>query len=333
MSARSVLFLGGTGIISSACTQRAVELGMDVFLLNRGRSTSRPVPNGCQILVGDLSDVNSVREAVGDREFDVVADFRAFTPSDVQSRLDVFGGRMGQYVFISSASAYQTPPGRLPVVESTPLSNPFWQYSRDKIACEDLLVRAYREDGLPATIVRPSHTYDKTLLPFDGGWTVVDRMRRGVPVVVHGDGTSLWTLTHSTDFARAFVGLLGHPAAIGDSFHITSDEWLPWNVIFTIVGDAAGVEPRLVHVPSEVIAVADPEWGAGLLGDKAHSMIFDNSKVRRLVPDYVAVVGFHQGAREVMDWYDADPSRQVIDSAMDATMDQLVAAHRGTERA
>jgi nucleoside-diphosphate-sugar epimerase len=333
MSARSVLFLGGTGTISSACTQRAVELGMDVFLLNRGRSTSRPVPDGCQILVGDLSDVNSVREAVGDREFDVVADFRAFTPSDVQSRLDVFGGRMGQYVFISSASAYQTPPGRLPVVESTPLRNPFWQYSRDKIACEDLLVRAYREDGLPATIVRPSHTYDKTLLPFDGGWTVVDRMRRGVPVVVHGDGTSLWTLTHSTDFARAFVGLLGHPAAIGDSFHITSDEWLPWNVIFTIVGNAAGVEPRLVHVPSEIIAVADPEWGAGLLGDKAHSMIFDNSKVRRLVPDYVAVVGFHQGAREIMDWYDADPSRQVIDSAMDVTMDQLVAAHRGTERA
>ena len=333
MSARSVLFLGGTGIISSACTQRAVELGMEVFLLNRGRSTSRPVPDGCQILVGDLSDVNSVREAVGDREFDVVADFRAFTPSDVQSRLDVFGGRMGQYVFISSASAYQTPPGRLPVVESTPLRNPFWRYSRDKIACEDLLVRAYREDGLPATIVRPSHTYDKTLLPFDGGWTVVDRMRRGVPVVVHGDGTSLWTLTHSTDFARAFVGLLGHPAAIGDSFHITSDEWLPWNEIFSIVGDAAGVEPRLVHVPSEVIAVADPEWGAGLLGDKAHSMIFDNSKVRRLVPDYVAVVGFHQGAREIMDWYDADPSRQVIDSAMDVTMDQLVAAHRGTERA
>ena len=328
-----MLFLGGTGIISSACTQRAVELGMEVFLLNRGRSTSRLVPDGCQILVGDLSDVNSVREAVGDREFDVVADFRAFTPSDVQSRLDVFGGRMGQYVFISSASAYQTPPGRLPVVESTPLRNPFWQYSRDKIACEDLLVRAYREDGLPATIVRPSHTYDKTLLPFDGGWTVVDRMRRGVPVVVHGDGTSLWTLTHSTDFARAFVGLLGHPAAIGDSFHITSDESLPWNEIFTIVGDAAGVEPRLVHVPSEVIAVADPEWGAGLLGDKAHSMIFDNSKLRRLVPDYVAVVGFHQGAREIMDWYDADPSRQVIDSAMDVTMDQLVAAHRGTERA
>ena len=228
---------------------------------------------------------------------------------------------MGQYVFISSASAYQTPPGRLPVLESTPLRNPFWQYSRDKIACEDLLVKAYRDEGLPATIVRPSHTYDKTLLPMDGGWTVVDRMRRGAEVVVHGDGTSLWTLTHNTDFAKAFVGLLGHPAAIGDSFHITSDEWLSWNEIFTLVGRAAGVEPRLVHVPSDAIAAADPEWGAGLLGDKAHSMIFDNTKVRRLVPDSTAVVGFHTGAREIIDWYDADPARQQVDAAMDATMD------------
>jgi nucleoside-diphosphate-sugar epimerase len=233
-------------------------------------------------------------------------------------------------VFISSASAYQTPPGRLPVLESTPLRNPFWQYSRDKIACEDLLVQAYREHGVPATIVRPSHTYDKTLLPMDGGWTVVDRMRRGVEVVVHGDGTSLWTLTHHTDFARAFVGLLGHPAAIGDSFHITSDEWLSWNEIFTLVGQAAGVEPRLVHVPSEAIAAVDPDWGAGLLGDKAHSMIFDNTKVRRLVPDSTALIGFHTGAREIMAWYDADPARQQVDAEMDAKMDQLVAAHRQT---
>jgi nucleoside-diphosphate-sugar epimerase len=326
MPGQSVLFLGGTGIISSACTARAVELGMDVYVLNRGRSSaSRPAPDGVTTLVGDLSDAASLREALGDHEFDVVADFRAFTPKDVSSRLDVLAGRMGQYVFISSASAYQTPPGRLPVLESTPLRNPFWQYSRDKIACEDLLVRAYREDGLPMTIVRPSHTYDKTLLPFDGGWTVVDRMRRGVGVVVPGDGTSLWTLTHHTDFARAFVGLLGHPAAIGDSFHITSDEGLAWNDIFTIVGRAAGVEPKLVHVPSEQIAAVDPKWGAGLLGDKAHSMVFDNSKVRRLVPDYTAAVGFHQGAREIMAWYDADPARQQVDGDMDKTMDRLVA--------
>ena len=225
---------------------------------------------------------------------------------------------------ISSASAYHTPPGRLPVVESTPLRNPFWQYSRDKIACEDLLVKAYRDEGLPMTIVRPSHTYDKTLLPFDGGWTVVDRMRRGVEVVVPGDGTSLWTLTHHRDFAYAFVGLLSHPAAIGDSFHITSDEWLPWNEIFRTVAAAAGVAPELVHVPSDAIAAIDPAWGAGLLGDKAHSMIFDNSKVRRLVPDFTAVIPFSQGAREIVDWYDADPSRQQVDAKMDATMNDLI---------
>jgi nucleoside-diphosphate-sugar epimerase len=328
LSGPSVLFIGGTGVISSACTERAIALGMEVSLLNRGKSTSRPAPADAQVLVGDANNVDSLRSAVGNREFDVVADFRAFTPSQVQSRLDVLEGRMGQYVFISSASAYQTPPGRLPVLESTPLRNPFWQYSRDKIACEDLLVQAYRDHGLPATIVRPSHTYDKTLLPMDGGWTVVDRMRRGAEVVVHGDGTSLWTLTHHTDFARAFVGLLGNPAAIGDSFHITSDEWLSWNQIFTMVGQAAGVEPRLVHVPSDAIAAADPEWGAGLLGDKAHSMIFDNTKVRRLVPDSTAVIGFHTGAREIIDWYDADPARQEVDAALDATMDRLVAAHR-----
>ena len=328
MPALSVLFLGGTGIISSACTERALAVGMEVFVLNRGRTSSRPVPAGCQTLVGDADDPASLAAAVGGRRFDVVADFRAFTPTQVQSRFDVFGDRIGQYVFISSASAYQTPPGRLPIIESTPLRNPFWQYSRDKIACEDLLVRAYREQGLPVTIVRPSHTYDKTLLPFDGGWTVVDRMRRGLEVVVPGDGTSLWTLTHHRDFAHAFVGLLGHPAAIGDSFHITSDEWLPWNTIFDTVAAAAGVEARKVHVPSAAIAAVDPEWGAGLLGDKAHSMVFDNSKVRLLVPDYRAVIPFHQGAAEIIDWYDADPARQQVDETMNATMDRLVEQYR-----
>ncbi len=328
MTSPSVLFLGGTGIISSACTARARDQGFEVFVLNRGTSTTRPVPDGVQSLVGDLTDADSFRDAVGGREFDVVADFRAFTPDDVTSRLDVLEGRTGQYVFISSASAYQTPPGRMPVRESTPLRNPFWLYSRDKIACEDLLTAAYRDRGLPMTIVRPSHTYDHTLLPFDGGWTVVDRMRRGVPVVVPGDGTSLWTLTHHTDFAHAFVGLLGHPSAIGDSFHITSDEWLPWNEIFLTVAAAAGVEPELVHVASDAIAAADPEWGPGLLGDKAHTMIFDNAKVKRLVPDYVARVPFVRGAREIIDWFDADPTRQQVDAGMDATMDGLVERFR-----
>ncbi len=332
MTALSVLFLGGSGIISSACTARALVQGHEVSVLNRGISSTRPLPEGTQSLVADLDDPDSVRAAIGERTFDVVADFRAFTPADVQSRLDLFTDRMGQYVFISSASAYQTPPGNLPVRESTPLRNPYWQYSRDKIACEDLLVGVYRERGLPMTIVRPSHTYDRTLLPFDGGWTVVDRMRRGEDIVVPGDGTSLWTLTHHTDFAYAFVGLFGQPAAIGDSFHITSDEWLPWNEIFTTVAAAAGVEARLVHVPSDAIAAADPEWGAGLLGDKAHSLIFDNTKVKRLVPDYVARIPFSTGAREIVAWYDADPTRQQVDAAMNATMDDLVAKYRVATR-
>ncbi|MGI8456532.1 MAG: NAD-dependent epimerase/dehydratase family protein [Propionibacteriaceae bacterium] len=325
MSSRSVLFIGGTGIISSACTQRALDVGWEVAVLNRGRSETRPTAPEIEHLSADVGDADAVRSTLEGRDFDAVADFRAFTPADVESRLELLRDRMGQYVFISSASAYQTPPAQLPVLESTPLRNPFWQYSRDKIACEDLLVAAHREHAVPVTIVRPSHTYDRTLLPFDGGWTVVDRMRRGVPVVVHGDGTSLWTLTHHVDFAAAFVGLLGHPAAIGDTFHITSDEWLTWNQIVATVAAAAGVEPHIVHVTSDAIAAADPQWGAGLLGDKAHSMVFDNTKVRRLVPGWNATIPFVDGAREILGWYDADPARQQVDAAMDATMDALVA--------
>ncbi len=327
MPGQSVLFLGGTGIISSACTARAVELGMDVFVLNRGRaSTSRPLPDGVTSLVGDLKDADSVREAVDGREFDVVADFLAFTPTDVSSRLDVLRDRMGQYVFISSASAYQTPPGRLPIVESTPLRNPFWQYSRDKIACEDLLTAAYRDTGFPATVVRPSHTYDRTLVPFDGGWTVLGRMRAGKPVVVHGDGTSLWTLTHSDDFAVAFTGLLGHPAALGEAFTITGTHAPTWNQIYTWLAEAAGVsDPRLVHVASETIAAWDPELGPGLVGDKAHSMVFDNAKVTALVPAFRTTITFDEGARRILSWYDAHPERQRIDEARDALFDRMVA--------
>jgi nucleoside-diphosphate-sugar epimerase len=269
-----------------------------------------------------------VQAALGARTFDVVADFVAFTPQHVQTDLDLFRGNVGQYVFISSASAYQTPPARLPIVESTPLRNPYWQYSRDKIACEELLVAAYRSDGFPATIVRPSHTYDRTSVPLAGGWTDVDRMRRGQPVVVHGDGTSLWTLTHHDDFAKAFVGLLGHPQAIGDSFQITSDEVLTWNQIYDIMADAAGVQATLVHVASDTIAAHDAELGAGLLGDRTHSVIFDNSKVKSLVPDYVAAIPFVTGAREIVEWFDADASRRKVDADLDATFDKLVAAAR-----
>lgn len=328
MSALKVLFIGGSGIISSACSALAVEQGLDLTVLNRGSTTTRPLPDGARVLQADVRDPASVREALGDEEFDVVVDWVAFTPDHVRTDVELFTGRTGQYVFISSASAYQTPPLRVPVRESTPLRNPFWQYSRDKIACEELLTAAYREDGFPVTVVRPSHTYDKTLLPFDGGWTVVDRMRRGKEVVVHGDGTSLWTLTHHRDFARGFTGLLGNERALGEAVHITSDEALPWDAIYRTVAAAAGVEPRLVHVPSDAIAAADAEWGAGLLGDKAHSMVFDTTVLRTLVPGFAATIPFARGAREVVEWYDADPSRQVVDAHMDGVMDRLVEAYR-----
>ena len=199
------------------------------------------------------------------------------------------------------------------MTESTPLDNPYWEYSRNKIACEQRLMDAYRAEKFPVTIVRPSHTYDQTLLPMHGGYTMVDRMRKGKPVIVHGDGTSLWVLTHHADFARGFVGLLGNSHAIGDAFQITSDEWLTWNQIYTLVAQAAGVEPSLVHVPSELIAAYDPQWGASLLGDKSNSMIFDNSKIKRVVPDFVASIPFAEGARQIIQWYDADPRRRQVD--------------------
>ncbi len=328
MAATRLLVIGGTGVISSAVTRLAVERGLDVTVLNRGSSATRPLPEGAELVRADVRDPASVRAALGSREFDSVVDWVAFTPEHVQADVDLFAGRTGQYVFISSASAYQTPPERLPVTESTPLRNPFWQYSRDKIACEDLLVRAYRDSGFPATVIRPSHTYDRTLVPLDGGWTAVERMRQGREVVVHGDGTSLWTLTHHADFARGMVPLLGNPRTLGEAFHITSDDTPTWDQIVRALAAAAGVEPRMVHVPSDAIAAADPEWGAGLLGDKAHSMVFDTTKLRRLVPDFATTIRFEQGAREIVDWHDADPARRAVDARLDALMDDLVARFR-----
>jgi nucleoside-diphosphate-sugar epimerase len=323
-----ILVIGGTGIISSAVTRLAVERGHDVTVLNRGSSATRPLPEGAEVVQADVRDPDSVREALGRREFDSVVDWVAFTPEHVRTDLELFRDRTGQYVFISSASAYQTPPERLPVTESTPLRNPFWQYSRDKIACEELLVGAYRETGFPVTVVRPSHTYDRTSVPLDGGWTAVERMRQGREVVVHGDGTSLWTLTHHEDFARGFVPLLGDPRALGEAFHITSDDVLTWNQVVRALGAAAGVEPRIVHVPSDAIAAADPDWGAGLLGDKAHSMVFDTTKLRRVVPEFTTTIRFEQGAREIVAWHDADPARRTVDARLDAVMDDLVARFR-----
>ena len=327
MSRRSVLFLGGTGVISSAASSLAGQR-FDATVLTRGRTRARAAADGVEVLTADVGDPESVTAALRDREFDVVAQFLAFTPDQVLADIERFEGRTGQYVFISSASAYQTPPSRLPITESTPLMNPESQYSRDKIACEDVLVAAHRDRGFPATIVRPSHTYDATSVPLLGGWTAIDRMRRGMPVVVHGDGTSLWALTHTRDFARAFVGLLGNPLAIGDSFHITSDAVVTWNQIATMLADAAGTTADIVHVTSDAIAAAAPEEGPGLLGDKAHSVIFDNRKIKALVPDFVATTSFAAGAREIVAWHDERPDRRTVDAGAEALLDRLVALGR-----
>jgi nucleoside-diphosphate-sugar epimerase len=326
MSKLRVLFIGGSGVISSACARRAVEDGIDLYVLNRGRSTERPLPADVSQLRADVRDPGAVRDAIKDLEFDSVVDWVAYTTEDISRDIDIFRGRTGQYVFISSASAYQTPPARVPVTESTPLKNPVWEYSRDKIACEDLLVREYRENDFPATIVRPTHTYDATLVPFHGRWTTLGRMLAGKPVIVHGDGTSLWTMTHNTDFARGFVPLLGHPRTLGEAFQITSEDFLTWDQIAYALAAGLGVTARIVHVPSDAIAAADPDWGDGLLGDKAHSMIFDNAKLRTVVPGWRAVIPFERGAREIADWYLADPARQVTDEKLDALMDKLAAS-------
>lgn len=334
MTTQRILFIGGTGTISTACVTQAVALGHDVTVLNRG-SARRPLPAGVHEVVADIREPDSVRAALGlddtsGARFDVVAEFLAFTPEHVATDLSLFEGRVGQYVFISSASAYQTPPSRLPVTESTPLRNPHWKYSRDKIACEDLLVEAYRERGFPITIVRPSHTYDGGSLPTMGGWTDIARLRADVPVIVHGDGTSLWTITHSADFAVAFVGLLGNHAAIGEAFHITGDHAPTWNQIYGWLADAAGVaSPRLVHVASETIAAFSPEHGPGLIGDKANSMMFDNSKVKALVPEFRTTITFDEGARRILAHLDANPAEQVIDPEFDALSDRLAAFAAG----
>ena len=319
-----ILMIGGTGIISSAVSELLIQRGHELTLLNRGASV-RPIPEGALVLKADIRDPAAVKKVVAGKSYDSVVDWLSFVPEHVTTALDLFEGKTGQYVYISSASAYRKPSVALPVVESNLLHNPFWEYSRNKIACEELLVDRFRSKGTPVTIVRPSHTYDKTLLPMDGGWTVVDRMIHGKEVIIHGDGTSLWTLTHHSDFAKGFVGLLGHPYALGEVFHITGDEWLSWNEIFRLTAQAAGVVPKVVHVPSDLIAREDPEWGSGLLGDKAYSMMFDNSKIRRLVPDFTCPIPFAQGIRQVIGWYLADPKRQVVDQAFTQRYDRILA--------
>ena len=333
-----VLFIGGTGIISMACTRLALERGIDLTLLNRGRR-SVPLPTGAKTLTADIDDAVAVSQALAGASFDAVVDWIAFEPAHVERDIALFRGRTRQYIFISSASAYQKPATNYLITESTPLANPYWDYAQQKIACEDRLMRAYREEGFPITIVRPSLTYgDSQITLAINSWTksytVVDRMRQGKKVIVPGDGSSLWVITHNTDFAKGLVGLLAREQAIGHAFHITSDEVMCWDQWYRLTAEASGVEPHLVHIPSDFIAACVPEARGGLLGDKAVSVVFDNTKIKRFVPGYCATVPFTQGIRRTIAWFDADPARRQIDEQANTLWDKLLEAYeRGTEEA
>lgn len=321
-----VLFLGGTGNISRACVDEALARGYEVGILTRGR---KPVPSRCEALVGDREDLGALRRAAQAARWDAVVDFLGYTPRQVELALEAFAGRADQYVFISSAAVYDKRAAPLPITEEAPLGNPFWDYARQKIACEEAVGRAQRELGVAATIVRPSYTYGPTWIPSGFGgqdYTVVDRMRRGRPVVVHGDGTALWVMTHASDFAVGLAGLLGRPAAIGEAFHVTSDEVLTWDAIYETIARAAGVEAKLVHVPSALIAALVPERGPSLLGDKAHSSVFDNAKLRRLVPEFAPRVTFAEGIARSIAWFDAEPGRRVVSAAANEGIERVLAA-------
>jgi nucleoside-diphosphate-sugar epimerase len=333
-----VLFIGGTGNISKVCAELAVARGHDVTLLNRGKNAA---VRGAKHIAADMTDPATVAAVLGSQRWDAVADFITFTPEQLEVRLKLFRGRVGQFIFISSASAYQRPVTHYLVTESTPLANPFWDYSRNKIACEDRLMRALREEGFPSVIIRPSWTYGETVIPLAVTsfgkfyFTGVDRMRKGKPMIVPGDGSSLWSMTHNTDFAKGFVGLLGNPATIGHAFHITSDEVLSWNQIYQTVADAAGVRNvNLVHIASDFITACLPEMTGGLHGDKASSVVMDNTKIKRFVPDFVATTKLRDGVAKSIAWYDADPSRQLVDHEANDKWDKLIAAYeRGLDAA
>jgi nucleoside-diphosphate-sugar epimerase len=329
--AMNVLFIGGTGVISAACTRLAVEHGIDLTLLRRGRRSAR-IPPGVKTITADIHDSSATATALAGATFDAVVDFVAFTPADIARDRELFRGRTRQYVFISSASAYQKPIPAYPITESTPVGNPYWQYARDKIACEERLMEAYRREGFPVTIVRPSLTFDETWIPLvmnssQKPYTIVDRMLRGQKVIVPGDGSSLWVITHSSDFAKGLVGLLGHAQAIGEAFHITTDEVMSWAQLYQTVAAAAGVEAKLVPVPSDFIIACLPDQRGRLLGDKAVSVIFDNSKIKRFVPGFHATTTFAEGIRQSLAWFAADPARREIDAAANAAWDKLVAAY------
>lgn len=323
-----ILFIGGTGNISTSCTRAALAKGIEVVHLNRGQAESE-FGDEVRTIQCDITDRPAVQKAIGNEVFDSVVNWIAFTPQDIEEDLRLFDGRTGQYIFISSASIYHKPPRHYIITESTPVFNPFWEYSQKKIACEERVRREYAESGFPMTIVRPSHTYSDGWMPTPWGgrdFTVPQRMLDGKRIIVQGDGQSLWTLTHTEDFAVGFTGLLGNPDAIGETFQITSDEAITWDQVHRIIGAALGVEPKMVHIPSEVINRFDPETGAGLLGDKAYSVVFDNTKIKRFVPGYHCRIPFHEGMRRSAAFLKDHPERRYVEPAIDATIDKILAS-------
>lgn len=320
-----VLFIGGSGNISTETSKLAISMGFDLTLLNRGK-TEKNI-EGAKYIRADIRDESAMVEILKDKYFDCVVDWIAFPPSDIERDIRLFKGRCGQFIFISSASAYQKPSTNHVITESTPLANPYWQYSRDKIKCEDLLMEAYRNEGFPFTVVRPSHTYD-TIIPIaiggGGEYTAIDRIKKGLPIISHGDGTSLWVLTHSFDFAKAFCGLIGNPHSIGQAYHITSDEVLAWDQIYHTIGDALGVKPNIVHVPSDYLAKMDSMYEGELIGDKACSVVFDNTKIKTLVPSFICTVPFHIGIRKTLSWFEEKKERQIVNVKTNAFIDKVL---------
>lgn len=318
-----VLFIGGSGNISTVCSHLAAEKGIELYVFNRGRRKT-DLPRSVHQITGDFGNPIEMRKELAGRSFDVVVNFIVFGPAHASQDIEMFSGHVKQYVFISTATVYQKPPQHYVITEDTPLGNPFWEYAQKKIAVENMLMKAYRELGFPVTIVRPSFTYGDECIPTPVSidYTPAARLKKGLPLIVHGDGTSLWVMTHASDFAKGLVGLLGHEGAIGEGVHITSDEVLTWNQVHELIAKALGVVPKLVHIPSEFIARINPRIGAGLLGDKAHSMVFDNSKIKRLVPDFSCAVSFEQGIARTIAYLEAHPEAQKTDA--DAATEEIL---------
>ncbi|KGE70968.1 NAD-dependent epimerase/dehydratase family protein [Spirochaeta lutea] len=324
-----ILLIGGTGTISTEISRQLLAQGHELYLINRGNRNSE-LPGGAHVIQGDVNDEALMARKLEGLEFDAVADFIAFVPSQLERDYRLFARRTKQFLFISSASAYQKPLSDYRITEGTPLANPYWEYSRNKIACEEYLMELYRREGFPVTIVRPSHTYDQRSVPLgvhgaQGSWQVVQRMREGKPVIIHGDGSSLWTMTHARDFAPGFIGLLGNIHALGEAVQITSDETLTWNQIYRSIARALGVELKPYYIASSSLAAWDTgDLYGSLLGDKANSVVFDNAKLKRLVPGFTATIRFDQGVRETLDYVLSHPELQVPDPEFDAWCDRLI---------